>query len=108
MFSVPWKFHPEFIDLGPNKIIIAVYVIIGTLVGSAIGFIIAMRFSKSFNYKVTHSALFYEHPELYQNPVVRKSLSIPDQMPDLDEPEDIKRNDESKESEARNERTSLL
>ena len=107
-YKVPWKFHPEFIDLGPNKIVIAAYVIIGTLVGSAIGFIIAMRFSKSFNYKFTHSALFYEHPELYQNPVVRKSLSISDQMPDVDEPDEIKRNNESKEAEPRSERTTLL
>ena len=67
-----------------------------------------MRFSKTFNYKVTHSALFHDHPELYQNPVVRKSLSIPDQMPDVDDPYDIRRNDETKEAEPRNERMALL
>ena len=82
---VPWKFHPELLYRGPSKIIITLYIILGTLVGSAVGFIIAMRFNKSFNKRVRQSVFFREHPELVQNPNVRKSLALPDDLPELNE-----------------------
>lgn len=108
LLSVPWKFHPEFLYRGPNKLMIALYIIIGTLLGSAVGFVIAMRFSKSFNKKVRQSLYFKNHTELYQNPVVRKSLSLPMLMPDIDELNELFESEEVKDGEPANEKTTLL
>ena len=106
--SVPWNFHPEFLYRGPSKLIIVLYVIIGTLVGSAVGFVIAMKTSKSFNKRVRESVFFKDHTELYQNSVVRKSLGLEDYMPELDELNELYESDERKDGEPANERMGLL
>jgi hypothetical protein len=64
--------------------LISLYIALGTLVGSAAGFMLAMRFSKSFNKTIRQSLYFRNHPELVRNPVVRKSLSLPG-ISDIDE-----------------------
>ena len=73
--------------MGPSRALISLYIALGTLVGSAAGFMIAMRFSKSFNKTVRQSMYFRNHTELVRNPVVRKSLSLPG-IADIDEVND--------------------
>jgi hypothetical protein len=70
--------------MGPSRALVSLYIALGTLAGSAVGFMIAMRFSKSFNKTVRQSMYFKNHPELVRNPVVRKSLSLPG-IADIDE-----------------------
>jgi len=82
--TLPWKFHPELLYMGPSRALISLYIALGTLAGSAAGFMIAMRFSKSFNKTVRQSMYFRNHTELVRNPVVRKSLSLPG-IADIDE-----------------------
>lgn len=107
--SVPWNFHPEFLYRGPSKLVIALYVIMGTLLGSAAGFVIAMRFSKSFNKRVRESVFFRGHPELYQNPGLRKSLKLPeDYTSELSDLDHLYETDERKDDEPVNEKNGLL
>jgi hypothetical protein len=61
---------------GPSKIGIALYIVLGTLAGLSIGFMIAMRYNKSFNKKVRESVWIKSNPIVIQNPFLRKSLSL--------------------------------
>jgi hypothetical protein len=74
--SVPWDFHPELLYRGPPWWLIAVYIIVATLAGSAFGFIMAMRISKKFNKKVRESVWFNKLPVSHV-PAIRKSLRLP-------------------------------
>ena len=89
---VPWDFHPELLMRGPSWWLVTLYVIIGTLVGSAVGFTIAMRTSKKFN-KAVRQSVFFKKAGIagYMNnhPGIRKSLALPvsefDEVDDVDE-----------------------
>ena len=74
--SVPWEFHPELLYKGRAWWEILLYVILATLAGSFVGFIVAMRYSKKFNKKIRESRLFRQSTFAH-NSVVRKSLALP-------------------------------
>ena len=52
------------------------YIILGTLAGSIVGFFIAMRTSKKFN-KAVRESTFFRNTGLANNSVIRKSLALP-------------------------------
>ena len=68
---------------------IGVYTVVGTLIGSAIGFMVAMRISESFNKTIRESHYFKNHPGISSNPMVQKTLSLPDMGMSLDELEQL-------------------
>jgi hypothetical protein len=72
------------INTGLGWVWITLYVIVGTICGSAVGFLCAMRMSKKFNKAVRKSA-FFNHSILANNALVRKSLAIPDYRQSLEE-----------------------
>jgi hypothetical protein len=74
--SVPWEFHPELLYRGRSWWLISLYVILGILAGSAVGFTAAMRMSKKFN-KAVRESTFFRKTGMAKNPVVRKSLALP-------------------------------
>jgi hypothetical protein len=76
LFSVPWEFHPELLYKGRSWWQITLYVIFGTLTGSVVGFMIAMRMSKKFN-KAVRESVFFQKSGIGKNPLVRKSLALP-------------------------------
>ena len=84
---VPWDFHPELLHRGPSKLRVAVFVLVGTLVGLAVGFIFAMNCSRSFN-KSVQEKVFLNHPALVQNRVLRRSLALPMNMSDDEQDSD--------------------
>ena len=100
---VPWNFHPELLMRGPSWWLVTLYVILGSLAGSAIGFTIAMRTNRKFNKTVRQSAFFKQSglAGLSKNPLVSKSLRLSldefDDLSDVDENEPInkKGNDNS-------------
>ena len=102
--AVPWKFHPELLYRGPSKLVVTIYIIIGTLVGSALGFMIAMKYNKSFNKAVRESVFVRNNPHLIRSTVVRKSLSLPGYMAEFDELTELYENDDGPD----NENTSLI
>eukprot|EP00536_Pseudo-nitzschia_multiseries_P017734 jgi/Psemu1/248329/estExt_Genewise1.C_17760003 len=95
--TLPWDFHPELLYKGPNWLIFRVYVFFGTLVGSLVGLMIATRVSKSFNRSIRESMYFKTHPGFANNPVVRKTLSLPDVGVNFDELERLYREDDQKQ-----------
>lgn len=74
--TLDWNFHPELLHRGPSWWLVTIYIILGTLAGSAIGFVLAMRTSKNFNKAVRQSVLF-RNSAIANNPTVRKSLKLP-------------------------------
>ena len=84
-YTVPWYFHPELLYKGPSRLVISLYVVLGTLIGSVVATMVAMRTIKSLNKTVRESLFFQNHPGLANNPVVRKTLSLPDYGLDVDE-----------------------
>jgi hypothetical protein len=73
---VPWEFHPELLYKGRSWWQITLYVIVGTLAGSAVGFTLAMRMSKKFN-KAVRESVFFKKSGIGKNPLLRKSLALP-------------------------------
>lgn len=73
---VPWEFHPELLYQGRTWWQITLYVFLGILAGSAVGFTIAMRTSKKFN-KAVRESVFFKNTGAAKNPIVRKSLALP-------------------------------
>jgi uncharacterized integral membrane protein len=80
--TVPWTFHPELLYKGPNKALVALYIVLGTLVGAFAGLMFAMRFNRTCNRKVRESQFYTSHRDLFRNDVVRKSFSL-DELDDL-------------------------
>jgi hypothetical protein len=74
--QVPWEFHPELLYKGRTWWQITLYVIFGTLAGSAVGFTLAMRMSKKFN-KAVRESVFFKKSGIAKNPLVRQSLRLP-------------------------------
>ena len=74
--TLPWEFHPELLYKGRAWWQITLYIILGTLAGSAVGFFVAMRTSKKFN-KAVRESTFFRNTGLANNSVVRKSLALP-------------------------------
>jgi len=74
--TLPWDFHPELLMRGPSWWLIILYISLGTLAGSAVGFTIAMRMNKKFN-KAVRQSVFFKKTNLSKNPLVRKSLMLP-------------------------------
>jgi hypothetical protein len=90
---VPWDFHPELLYKGRTWWQIILYVILGTLAGGTIGFIMAMRLSKKFNKRVRESK-FFRNSVFANNPIVRKSLALPPVADDLSDLEHLYEEDE--------------
>ncbi|KAG7361681.1 GDA1/CD39 nucleoside phosphatase family protein [Nitzschia inconspicua] len=93
--TLPWEFHPEFLYKGRSWWQITLYIILGTLVGSATGFALAMRMSKKFN-KAVRESVFFRNTGFAKNPLVRKSLALPP----LDELSYLYDDDEKEEDES--------
>lgn len=72
--------------------------------GSALGFMIAMKYNKSFNKAVRESVFVRNNPHLIRSTVVRKSLSLPGYMAEFDELTELYENDDGPD----NENTSLI
>jgi len=91
--TLPWDFHPELLYRGPSWWLISLYIVLGTLAGSAIGFMAAMRMSKKFN-KAVRQSKFFQNSALANNAMVRKSLALPDVDDSLKELEHLYDEDE--------------
>ena len=65
-----------YINTGPSWWLITIYILVATLLGSLVGFMSAMRFSKKFNKRVRESK-FFKNTSFGKNPLVRKSLALP-------------------------------
>ena len=59
------------------------YVLLGTVGGSAVGFVLAMRTSKRFNKKVRESKFFRNSSVFWNNNTIRKSLALPDGLEEI-------------------------
>mmetsp|Transcript_49478 Transcript_49478/g.120105 ORF Transcript_49478/g.120105 Transcript_49478/m.120105 type:complete len:759 (-) Transcript_49478:186-2462(-) len=82
-----------YVYSGPSWWLITLYIVLGTLVGSVVGFMAAMRFNRSFNKRVRESKFFRTH-SFTQNPLVRKSLSIGNFAGDLNDLDNLYKEDE--------------
>jgi hypothetical protein len=71
-----------YIYTGPQWWLITIYIVVGTLLGSAVGFMMAMHFSSQFNKRVRESK-FFKDSSLAKNPLIRKSLALPRLSDDL-------------------------
>ena len=80
---MPWDFHPELLYRGPSWWLIALYIFLGVVGGSALGFIVAMRTSKRFNKRVRESAFFQSSSLLWDHASIRKSLALPDSLSEV-------------------------
>jgi len=96
--TLPWDFHPELLYRGPSWWLISLYIVLGTLAGSAIGFMVAMRLSKKFN-KAVRESKFFQKSALANNAIVRKSLALPDVDDSLKELEHLYDEDENEADE---------
>jgi len=99
--TLPWTFHPELLYKGPNKFLVALYIVLGTLVGAVAGLMFAMRFNRTCNRKVRESQFYTSHRDLFKNDAVRKSFS-------LDELDDLYADFDPPNGQFSNERMSLL
>jgi hypothetical protein len=79
--EVPWDFHPELLYRGPSWWLITLYIVLGTLGGSGIGFIVAMRTSKRFNKRIRESKIFHDSG-IWHSESIRNSLAIPPEYAD--------------------------
>lgn len=82
-----------YVYTGPSWWMISLFIVFGTLVGSAVGFVVAMRLSAKFNKRVRESKLF-QRMSVTNNPLVRKSLALPNIHEDLNELEHLYADDE--------------
>ena len=73
------EYYGETITIyrGPSKLVLVATVIVAALLGSVIGFIVAMRTNKGFNRKVRESVFFrpLSHSRI---PIIRSSLALPE------------------------------
>jgi hypothetical protein len=83
-----------YVYTGPPWWLLTIYMVLGTLVGSAVGFMLAMRFSQKFNKRVRQST-FFKNSSFANNPLVRKSLSLPKIDGDLADLEHLFKDDEN-------------
>lgn len=81
------------INEGLSWVWITIYVVVGTIAGSIVGFVTAMRMSKKFNKAVRQSAFFQN--TIGQNPAIRKSLAVPALRESLEELEYLFEKDEN-------------
>jgi gas vesicle protein len=85
-----------YVYTGPSWWMITLLILVGTLLGTAVGFIAAMRFSKKFNKRVRESK-FFKSTGLANNSAIRKSLALPQVHEDLSELEHLYDEDEKSE-----------
>jgi glucan 1,3-beta-glucosidase len=71
------EYYPVIIYQGPNWLAMAGIIFFATLLGSSIGFVVAMRTSKKFNRKVRES-VFFAPISNSKNSSLRKSLALPE------------------------------
>lgn len=65
-----------YVYTGPKWWVITIYIIVGTLFGSMVGFIMAMRLNSQFNKRVRESR-FFKNSSFARNPLIQKSLAMP-------------------------------